>query len=61
MNEIIYSNSVYEYRASSNNGSVKIYISIDNAKALITDSNNKILFDISVSAGNQLCIYQMSV
>lgn len=61
MNEIAYGGSLYEYRASANNGEVKLYVTMDSAKAIITDKNDKVLFDVSVSIVSQLCIYQMSV
>lgn len=61
MNEIAYGGSLYEYRASANNGGVKLYVTMDSAKAIITDKNDKVLFDVSVSIVSQLCIYQMSI
>lgn len=61
MNEITYSGSLYEYRCSANGGEVKLYITMDGTKAIITDRNNKVLFDVSVSVVSQLCIYQMSI
>lgn len=61
MNEIKHEGLVYEYRCSSNNGEVKLYVTMDSSKAVITDRENKILFDVSVNAMNRLSIYQMSI
>ncbi|WP_195579096.1 hypothetical protein [Bacteroides intestinalis] len=61
MNEITHSGTVYEFRASANSGEVKLYVAMDGTKVVITDRNNKVLFDVSVSVVSQLRIYQMSI